>query len=140
MTAEALQAAVEAKVREGLKSAAQEIIETTSQKYDDCVNYFYNSYDPDHYARSYSLYEAKSEYYADLGNGFEAGVKANPSVMATTHDPSEYVFYGAWHMGVHGTSAIKRRESLHQTMAIWQLVYKAQLPEIVKRHIGQIKL
>lgn len=140
MTGEELQAIVEAKIRDRIQGAAQEIIDEAHTQYMYAVDAFYGEYDPIYYNRSYGLHNAGEDHYVNTGLGFEAGIKADSSKFSgTTHDSPEYVFTGAFGMGIHGTSKIYvSSESSDAYMKKWHDMYVGKLPEIVKRHIGSL--
>lgn len=142
MTGEELQAIVEAKIRERIQGAAQEIIDEAKTQFTTAVDAFYGEYDPIYYNRSYGLHGAGKEHYVNTGMGFEAGIKADASGFSgTTHDSPGYVFTGAFGMGIHGTSKIYvSSESSDEYMRKWHDMYLGKLPEIVKRHIGSLSV
>lgn len=141
MTGEELQKIVEDKIRDRLVGAAHEIIDRTNETYNRVIDIFYDDYDPNYYARSYSFYNTVHDHYVQLDDGFEAGITTDASGVVTTHDPGEYVFNGGFGLGIHGTSQIYRGKPGNRTMVKWQKLFTANiLPEIVKRHIGSLSI
>lgn len=142
MDANALQELIQKKVSEAIKKAADEIITETQKAYELCIDVFYEEYDPRFYGRSYGLYNASEDYYADLGDGFEAGIKTNPSAIGSYyHDPADYVFHGAFGLGYHGTSQIfvgKRSGSKYMNM--WRRAFYKKLPGLLRKYVKSISL
>jgi hypothetical protein len=142
MTPEGLEKIIQEKVSEAIKNAAGEIIEQAKTIYDLTVDRFYSDYDPRKYVRSYGIYNAAEEYYVDLGDGFEAGIKTNPSNIGSYyHDPADYVFNGAFGLGFHGTSDIWVTEpSSDQFMRKWRRAYYKKIPGILRKYVSAISL
>lgn len=93
---------------------AYEISWTIQEKYENCVQLFYNDYTPWVYDRGYNTYEASSGGHdlslhnsvADLGDRIEitAGIDINSDRLGSPYkDGTEYVFNRTWQWGIHGT-------------------------------------
>ena len=140
MTLEQIIADVKAKMASGLAKAADIIAEDTEEQYKSVFDTFYGEYDPKEYARSYSLYNTSNQVKQVSGTSLTAGIRLNPGATVTTHDSPDYVFAGAFGMGIHGTSAIMVGVPGRSTMDRWSENYKEYvIPLIVKScmHFGR---
>lgn len=140
MTAEGLAAAVEAIIVSRLANVAEQIADDAKDEYDSVIDTFYGEYSPSRYARNYDMYNASERVSESFGKGIRAGVKLNPGALSPNHDSSEYVYSGAFGMGIHGTSAIMVGSPGRTTMDSWYESYKGYLPAIVRAAIGSLSL
>lgn len=90
-----------------LREKANEILDEFYDIAYGAIEHFYEDYVPFQYRRMDSLYGTvqKIEPKWD-GKGYVCGLKFDDSIVATNHDSSEYVFYGAMEMGVHGSALV----------------------------------
>lgn len=74
----------------------------------EVTDYFYDDYDPKSYLRSGALYGAFKITVMNVDGKGWVDVDVSPEYMkANYHDPTDYVFNGAYELGIHGTSKIK---------------------------------
>ena len=123
----------------GLAKAAQIISNDTDEQYQTVIRAFYGEYSPIRYHRYDSLYNTSDRVAESSSTSLRAGITLNPGATETNHDSPEYVFVGAFGMGIHGTSSIMVGTPGRTTMDSWYEHYKGWLPVIVRSciHIGR---
>lgn len=140
MTSEEIQKDIEEKIKKALHQAAEQIAEDTQDLYDSTIDWFYDEYSPKYYNRSYDLYKTCKKVIGQTGDGIYAGIRLNPQKIHPTHDSPEYVFKGAFEMGIHGTSSIFVGEPGSDEMdRLYEHYKKRILPNVVKEHIENMK-
>lgn len=131
---------------------AYDIAEKIQIQYDNCIDLFYNDFDPVYYDRTNSTYKASygedgvSDLFVaqetDTGVLIEAGIIVDSSLLGSPYkDPTDYVFTRTWEYGIHGTLAMGVGPVPKQIMDKWFDQFKnGEYRIIVNKHLQRIGL
>ena len=141
MDAAGLRAKVEAGIAVAMPKIGKVILKDTTKKYKSVIDEFYGEYTPKKYDRMWDLVNTYDEVLDVGSTSVTAGITLNPGVISPSHDSPEYVFTGAFEMGIHGTSSIMVGSPGKGKMDSWSNQYFAKLkPWALDIIISQIKL
>lgn len=127
-----------------------DIAEQIQIKWDNCVDAFYNDWNPIYYDRTYSTYMASdgedgvSNNYSvkETDSGFEitAGINIDSSRLGTPYkDPTDYVFQRTWEEGIHGTQFHSIKVKPKELMDKWFEEYKKTGHRLtVSKHLRRV--
>lgn len=121
---------IKRRVKTVIDDIGYDIAEKIQIQWDNCVDAFYNDYDPLYYDRTYSTYLASdgedgvSEKYSieetDSGFIITAGITVDDSRLGEPYnDKTPYVFQRTWEMGIHGTQFLPIRVRPKNMMDEW---------------------
>ncbi len=128
MDAAGLRAKVEAGIATAMPEIGKRILKDTTEKYKSVIDEFYGEYTPKKYDRMWDLVNTYDEVLDVGSTSVTVGITLNPGAISPSHDSPEYVFSGAFGMGIHGTSSIMVGSPGRGKMDSWHEQYSTWIP------------